>query len=129
MDVKTESASAPVMATITSSSGEAAQGNRSCSCKMFLLYLFAVLVGIAGVIVLVASPKSCPTDYEEKECLSCSDGCQTYDCTSDDGDTCSDKRISGGAIAGGVILLVTSLVMLISSCCFQCRCCCKNANF
>lgn len=117
----------PIMVGATSSDQQV--GNRECSCKMFALYFISVLIGIAGVIVLLASPKECPSDYEEQDCLSCSNGCQTYDCTSDDGDTCSNKHISAGAIIGGVLLMVTCVILLITACCFQCRCCCKNAKF
>jgi hypothetical protein len=135
MDAKTNSDSLPT-ATLApmeaNSSGNApSDGNRACSCKMFSLYLFSVFVGIAGVIVMVSSPKECRNGFEEEDCNSCVDGCQTYDCTryDDDGKTCTDKRISTGAIAGGVILLITMVALLISSCCFQCRCCCKTAKF
>ena len=97
--------------------------HQSCNMKMSSLYIFAILVGIAGIIILIASPKECPPDYEEEDCLTCVD-CHKYECRKYQNYNiyCAEKRITGGTIAGGVIMLITSMVFLIMSCCFQGKC-------
>jgi len=92
-------------------------GCRPCSCTHFIRYVLFIAGIVGGVVIILATPRVCPSGSHEQTCYA---GGDTYDCR--DGTTCEDKIPSTDALIGGIVLIVLSVVLGVVSCCFQSRC-------
>lgn len=87
----------------------------------FARYALAIAVVIAGIVVIAATPKTCPSGFKDENCYVLNTG-KIYPCNNEDLKECANKGPSTGAIAGGVILIVVGIVFSIVACCHQARC-------
>lgn len=97
------------------------QENRNNNTYYLLFVLFGIML-LIGIIFAVSSDKTCPTSYGgvgcvEEQCIGASGG--IYECHC--GAICTDKKITAGAIAGIVLIVVGSFAFCITACCFCCK--------
>lgn len=112
---------------VTSITAGEAVGCRACSCVIALRYIVFALMIVGGIVVIVATPRECPSGY--------SDGCPAYgncagyDCCNYDTATCTNERPTVGAIVGGIIMIVVAAILACISCCHQARCILSNTYY
>lgn len=80
---------------------------------------------VIGLVVIFATPRTCPSGYSEMSCRVCDDDgtCDhitTYPCR--DGFSCASKRPTTAAIVGGIVVIAIGVIYGIIQCCHQARC-------
>lgn len=99
-------------------------GCRACSWTISMRYIVMILGIIGGIIIIVATPKSCPSGSVTETCIA---NGTSYDCRN--GNTCMNKSPSPGAIIGGVIIIILSSIFGCLSCCHQSRCMLSDKHY
>lgn len=102
---------------MAASDGPKSVGCRPCSWLISFRYILMLAGIILGIVVIFATPRQCPSGYEEQTCVA---NGHNYDCRN--GLNCSNKEPSPGARAGGIIIIIISSIIGCIQCCHQSRC-------
>lgn len=107
-------------------------GCRPCNLLNSFRYLFMIAFFVIGLVVIFASPRECPSGYNETTCRVCDDdgtcdNISTYPCR--DGFSCASKRPVVGAIVGGIAIIVIGVIYGIIQCCHQARCILSDKHY
>mmetsp|Transcript_26188 Transcript_26188/g.28562 ORF Transcript_26188/g.28562 Transcript_26188/m.28562 type:complete len:155 (+) Transcript_26188:112-576(+) len=138
-----ENKDVPVNVTLNS---DEVVGCRRCSAVICGRYIILALIFVAGFVVIFATPRVCPSGFEEHTCYTdcsscvpicnqytgenCSDCCEnSYSCWNSSANECANETPSIGAIAGGVVIIVIASILACISCCHQARCVLSNTYY
>lgn len=104
-------------------------GCRPCCGLPIGRYFVATVIAIVGIVVITATPKTCPPNFSETNCYVVNSATDVDEYPCRNGNECASKMPSIGAIVGGVALIILALVFSIVTCCHQGRCILSNRTY